>query len=219
MSSIVSFVGWHDSSRMTLVGQVVTELKELGYRVGVIKSLSDPGISFDAPGTDIFEHKVTEADSVMLVALSQLVLQQDSGAELSLQTLAYRYFPDVDIVVVEGFAKAKNIPKIEVIAGNDQNLREGGNGVVAVATNVEGVAGDYVFRLDEAAEIALFIEKRFLHRDNEEIMSLLVNGNRISIKKYIQEALAGTVVGFVKTLKLNEDIEEIELRFRLKKGD
>ena len=215
MSSIVTFIGWHDSGKTTLVKQVVSELKKLGYRVAVIKSSNDTGIQFDTPGTDTFMHKEAGADSVMLVAPDQMVLQTKNNG-LSLRTLAHRYFPDVDIVIGEGFKTAKKIAKIEVFRNSDQKLRDEVHGVIAVATNIEGVVGNYVFRLDEAPEIALFLEKRFLTRKNgKEITALLVNGNKIPIKEYIQEALAGTVHGFVKTLKFNDEIKEIELRIRL----
>ena len=215
MSSIVSFIGWHDSGKTTLVCQVVAELKKLGYRVAVIKSSNDTGISFDTPGTDTFKHKEAGADSVMLVAPDQMILQT-ANSDLSLRTLAHRYFPDVDIVIGEGFKRARKIPKIEVFCNNDQKLRDEVHGVIAVATNIEGVPGDYVFRLDEAKEIALFIEKRFLtQKHGGEITALLVNGNKIPIKEYIQEALAGTVAGFVQTLKFSDAIEEIEIRVRL----
>ncbi len=216
MSSIVTFIGWHDSGKTTLVKQVVTELKTLGYRVAVIKSSNDSGIQFDTPGTDTFMHKEAGADSVMLVAPDQMVLQTKNRG-LSLRTLAHRYFPDVDIVIGEGFKTAKKIPKIEVCRNSDQKLRDEVHGVIAVATNVEGVVGNYVFRLDEAPELALFIEKRFLTRKNgKEITTLLVNGNKIPLKDFIQEALVGTVHGFVKTLKCDQDIQEIELRIKIK---
>ncbi len=165
MSSVVTFIGWHDSGKTTLVKQVVTELKKLGYRVAVIKSSNDSGIQFDTPGTDTFMHKEAGADSVMLVAPDQMVLQTKNRG-LSLRTLAHRYFPDVDIVIGEGFKTAKKIPKIEVFRNSDQKLRDEVHGVIAVATNVEGVVGNYVFRLDEAPRIALFIERRFLTRKN-----------------------------------------------------
>ena len=215
MSSIVSFIGWHDSGKTTLVKQVVTELKKLGYRVAVIKSSNDLGIQFDTPGTDTFMHKEAGADSVMLVAPDQMVLQT-KNSNLSLRTLAHRYFPDVDIVIGEGFKTARKIPKIEVFRNRDQKLRDEVHGVIAVATDVEGVAGNYVFRLDEAPEIALFIEKRFLTRKgSREVAALLVNGNKIPLKDFIQEALAGTIHGFVKTLKLSQEIKEIELRIKV----
>jgi len=215
MSSIVSFIGWHDSGKTTLASKVVTALKQLGYRVAVIKSSNDSGIAFDTPGTDTYKHKEAGADSVMLVAPDQMVLQT-MNSNLSLRTLAHRYFPDVDIVIAEGFKRARKIPKIEVFRNEDQRLRDEVHGVIAVATDLEGVVEDYVFKLDEASEIALFIEKRFLTNKGElELTALLVNGNKIPIKDYIQEALAGTVYGFVKTLKLNQDIDEIELRFKV----
>ncbi len=215
MSSIVTFIGRHDSGKTTLVKRVVSELKKLGYRVAVIKSSNDSGIQFDTPGTDTFMHKEAGADSVMLVAPDQMVLQTKNSG-LSLRTLAHRYFPDVDIVIGEGFKTARKIPKIEVFRNRGQRLRDEVHGVIAVATDLEGVAGDYVFRLDEAPEVALFIEKRFLTRQNsKEATALLVNGNQVPLKDFIQEALAGTVHGFVKTLKLNKDIKEIELRIRV----
>lgn len=215
MSSIVTFIGWHDSGKTTLVRQVVSELKKLGYRVAVIKSSNDSGIEFDTPGTDTFLHKQAGADSVMLVAPDQMVLQTKNSG-LSLRTLAHRYFPDADIIIGEGFKTAKKIPKIEVFMNSDQKLRDEVHGVIAVATNIEGVAENYVFRLDEAAEIALFIEKRFITRkEGREIMALLVNGNKIPLKDFIQEALAETVHGFVKTLKCSSDIKEIELRIKV----
>ncbi len=215
MSSIVTFIGWHDSGKTTLVSQVVSELKKLGYKVAVIKSSNDAGIQFDTPGTDTFKHKEAGADSVMLVAPDQMVLQTKNSG-LSLRTLGHRYYPDVDIVIGEGFKTARKIPKIEVFRNSDQKLRDEVHGVIAVATDVEGVAGDYVFRLDEAREIALFIEKRYLTRKgSREITTLLVNGNRVPIKDFIQEALAETVHGFVKTLKFNKHIKEIELRIKV----
>lgn len=214
MLSVVTFIGWHDSGKTTLVKQVVAELKKLGYRIAVIKSSNDSGIQFDTPGTDTSLHRQAGAESVMLVAPDQMVLQT-RNAGLSLRTLAHRYFPDVDIVIGEGFKTAPKIAKIEVFRNRDQKLRDEVQGVIAVATNLPGVEGNYVFGLDEAEQIALFLEKRFITRKSgKETTVLLVNGNKIPIKDYIQEALAGTVHGFVRTLKLDKDITEIDLRIK-----
>lgn len=215
MTSIVTFIGWHDSGKTTLATQVVGELKKLGYRVAVIKSSSVQNIAFDTPGTDTYNHKKAGADSVMFVAPDQLVLQAHNN-QLSLRTLAHRFFSDADIVIGEGFKTARKIAKIEVFRNPDQKLRDEVHGVIALATDLEGVAGNYVFRLNEAKEIALFIEKRFLSRTRgREVAALLVNGHKIPIKDFIQEALAGTVGGFVKSLKLNDEIKEIELRIHV----
>ncbi len=217
MTAIVTFIGWHDSGKSVLVSGVVGQLKGLGYRVAVIKSSRDSGIEFDTPGTDTFLHKEAGAESVMLVAPDQMVLQT-VNRNLSLRTLAHRYFPDADIVIGEGFKTARKVAKIEVIRNPTQKIRNKVHGVIAVATDLEGVAGDYVFRLDEAEEIALFLEKRFLAgKEKRELTALLVDGNKVPLKTYIQEALAGTILGFVKTLKLDPDISEIEIRIRSEK--
>ena len=215
MSAIVTFIGWHDSGKTALVSEVVKELKKLGYRVAVIKSSNVCGIEFDKPGSDTFMHKKAGADSVMLVAPDRMVLQTENR-RLSLRTLAHRYFADADIVIGEGFKAARKVAKVEVISNPEQRIREKVHGVIAVATDLEGIAGDYVFRLDEAEEIALFLQKRFLvGMAKRERTALLVDGNKIPIKSYIQEALAGTVEGFVKTLKIDRDMGEIELRIKL----
>lgn len=218
MSSIVTFIGWHDSGKTTLVCKVVSHLKEMGYRVAVIKSSGESGATFDAAGTDTAMHKEAGADSVMFVGPDQMVLQTTNRG-LSLRTLAHRYFPDVDIVIGEGFKTARKIPKIEVTRNPEQVLRTEVHGVIAVATDIEDIAGDYIFRLHESMEIAQFIEKRLLTGKGRgaERAALLVNGNKIPLKGFVQDSLAGTVYGFISSLKLVDDISEIELRIKLKK--
>jgi molybdopterin-guanine dinucleotide biosynthesis adapter protein len=216
MPSIVTFIGWHDSGKTTLVTKVVTELKKLGYSVAVIKSSSDCGIPFDRPETDTFKHRQAGADGVLLVAPDQMVLQA-GHSRLSLRILAQRYFPDVDIVIGEGFKTARKVPKIEVLRDLRQKMGEEIHGIIAVASDLAGVVGSCLFRLDEAREIALFLEKRFLRREGDarEMTTLLVNGRKIPLKGFIQEALAATVGGFVQSLKLHEEIGEIELRIKV----
>ena len=216
MSSIVTFIGWHDSGKTTLASGVVAELKNSGYRVAVIKSSNDSGIRFDSPGTDTYKHMHAGADGVLLVAPDQMVLQTGKSTR-SLRTLAHRYFPDVDIVIGEGFKTEKETAKIEVCRNIDQQLRQKVHGVIAVATDLEGIVGDSVFGLDEVREIAAFIEKRFLlHVDGaSDTAALLLNGNKIRMKASSQDTLARTVLGFVETLEFDEAVKDIELRIKI----
>jgi molybdopterin-guanine dinucleotide biosynthesis protein B len=218
MSSIVTFIGWHDSGKTTLVSQVVHHLKEMGYKVAVIKASCEAGVEFDCTGTDTARHKDAGADSVMFVGPDQMVLQTVNTG-LSMRTLAHRYFPDADIVIGEGFKTARKIPKIEVTRNPDQMLRNEVHGVIAVATDIEDIAGDYIFRLNESLEIAQFIEKRLLTGKGRGIdkAALLVNGHKVPLKDFVQESLAATVQGFISALKLVDEITEIELRIKLKK--
>lgn len=219
MTPIVTFIGWHDSGKTTLASQVVRHLKTKGYRVAVIKSSKESGIDFDSPGTDTAKHRMAGADSVMFVAPDRMVLQA-GNENLPLVALSYRYFPDVDIVIGEGFKDARRVPKIEVLRDREKMLRNRVSGVIAVATDLADVSGDNVFSLDDSPGIALFIEKRFLlqQRNKQDRAVLFVNGQRIPLKNFVQEVLASTVGGFVGSLKCADQIEEIELRIRLPKA-
>lgn len=218
MSSIVTFIGWPDSGKTTLANKVVSHLKDMGYRVAVIKSSCEPGAQFDCAGTDTARFREAGADSVMSVGPDQMVLQTTNRG-LSLRTLAHRYFPDVDIVIGVGFKTARKISKIEVCRNPEQMLRNEVHGVIAVVTDMEDIAGDYIFRLNEDLEIAQFIEKRLVSGKGRgpEKAALLVNGHKVPLKDFVQESLAGTVHGFVNSLKLVADISEIELRIKLRK--
>jgi molybdopterin-guanine dinucleotide biosynthesis protein B len=172
-------------------------------------------VADDTPDTDTCAHRRAGADEVMLIAPDQMVLLA-SAKQLSLTTLAHRYFSDADIVIGEGFKEARQIAKIEVVTNPEQQLRREVRGVIAVATDLD-ISADYVFRLNEAAEIAEFIQKRFIdnERKRPDKTALLVNGRKIVLKRFIQESLAGVVAGYVESLKTNEEIKEIELRIKL----
>jgi len=217
MPPIVTFIGRHDCGKTTLAAQVVRRLKERGYSIAVIKSTKETGLILDQAGTDTYNYRLAGADAVTLIAPDQMVMQTTSPGK-RLTTLAHRYFPDVDLVVGEGFKEAKQIAKIEVSRDDneDELLRNRVNGVIAIATN-RRIAGDYIFRLDESGELADFIEKRFLgdNISKKDQAVLLVNGNKVVMKEFVQEILANTVTGFVNSLKTTEGAREIELRIRI----
>ncbi len=220
MVPIVTFIGWHDSGKTTLASSVVKHLKQSGYSVAVIKSTKEKGIQFDTPGTDTHTHTQAGADAVLLVAPDQMVMLSRKRDE-SLISLAHRYFPDVDIVIGEGFKNARHVAKIEVFRNSEQLLRDQVTGVIAVASD-EQISGDYIFRLDEAAELASFIEKRFLVSSAKTSghTTLLINGERVVMKDFVQDALAGSIEGFVNSLKLgekNKNIRTLDLRINLSK--
>ncbi len=215
MPPIITFIGWHNCGKTTLAGQVVQHLKERGYTIAVIKSTKETGLVLDREGTDTFSYRQAGADAVTLIAPDQMVMTTNTPQK-RLTTLAHRFFADVDLVVGEGFKEERQVAKIEVSRGDSELLRDRVTGVIAIATD-RRISGDYIFRLNESREIADFIEKRFLASNVQvrEQAVLLVNGNRIVMKEFVQEALAGTVKGFVESLKVNqEEIREIELRIK-----
>lgn len=161
MVPVISFIGWHNSGKTTLARQVVAHLKEKGYAVGVIKSTKERGLDFDRPRTDTSRYRDAGADGVALLAPDQLVVQSKPPG-LELGALAQRLFPEMDIVLAEGFKQAVDVPKIEVRRDPDAPLlRDRVPGVIAVATDLPLPDGPS-FRLDQSREIAELIAARLL---------------------------------------------------------
>ena len=218
MPPIITFIGWHDCGKTTLASQVVRHLKERGYTVAVIKSTKETGLILDKEGTDTYSYAQAGADAVTLIAPDQMVMKTTKPTRV-LNTLAHRYFSDMDLVVGEGFKEERQVAKIEVSRGDTELLRDQVTGVIAIATD-RNISGNFIFRLDESSEIADFIEKRFLNKNGQkkDQAVLLVNGKKVVMKDFVQKALAGMVKGFVNTLRINgSDIQEIELRIRINK--
>jgi molybdopterin-guanine dinucleotide biosynthesis protein B len=213
MPKIVTFIGWHDSGKTTLASQVVGHLKEMNYRVAVIKSSEETSIAFDTPGTDSYKHRQAGADSVLFVAPDQMVMMTENR-QVPLTTLAHRYFADVDIVIGEGFKTADGVAKIEVVRDPKQKLRESEKGVIAVATDLP-IEHDCLFDINDSRLIADFIKNHFLAdatpRGPKKAM-LWVNGRSIPLKSFVQDALSETIAGFVKALDGTDDAREIEVK-------
>ncbi len=211
MPPIVSFIGWHNSGKTTLASQVVRHLQNRGYSVAVIKSTKEHGIGHDQAGTDTDMYRRAGAEGVMLVAPDQMIMHTgNQGRDLT--GLVHRYFPDVHIVIAEGFKDARQIAKIEVTRGKSELLRDQVSGVIAIATD-RRISGDYIFRLDESKELADFLEKRFLKnkKNATERAVLMIDGKKIVLKDFVQDILANTVTGFITSLKATKGTGKIEL--------
>lgn len=217
MPETVTFIGWHDSGKTTILCRVVERLKDRGWNVAVIKSSSHKGIVFDKKGTDTDRLKEAGAQAVALIAPDQMVIFGENRG-MPLPALAQRYFPDADIVIGEGFKSAQGVDKIEVAAsGRAPSLFKEVRQVVAVVTDQEA-PGVMVFKTDEVDELAQFIEKRYILKDRDKpSASLLVNGRAIPLKFFVQQAIAGAVSGLVDSLKGTKGAETIEILVKLPK--
>lgn len=187
MPMIIGFIGWHNSGKTTLATQVVTRLKNRGYRVAVIKSTKERGIASDPPRSDTARYRQAGADSVALFAPDQLIVHHQP-ADADLRALARDLFPDADIVIAEGFKQASGIPKIEVRRdGNSPLLRDQVSGVVAVATG-RPLADGICFSLEQHREIADFIET-LCHRcrqERSERWSVIVEGTPLPLPQTVR---------------------------------
>lgn len=215
MIPIVSFIGWQDSGKTTIAQQVVAILKKKGYRVWVFKSTHHTSINFDKENSDTRTYCRACADTVSLLAPDQMVTI-GHRPEMKLTNIVQRFVHDADIVIGEGFKNERHISKIEVTRAENDYLKDQVNGVIALVAD-QDVDFDQVFRFDQASDIADFIEQKFLKDSTpqEAEAVLFVNGKKVPMKGFVQDALAGTVQGFISSLKKTDAPETIELRIKV----
>jgi molybdopterin-guanine dinucleotide biosynthesis protein MobB len=112
----ISFVGFSDSGKTTLIERLVQRLTAKGYKVGVIKhhhGQRDTGI--DVEGKDTWRYRQSGAAITALIAPDGMTLflpQENLTAEEAVERLA-RQLP-VDLILVEGF-KRSSFPKFIVL--------------------------------------------------------------------------------------------------------
>jgi len=214
MIPILAFIGWHNSGKTTAIREVVRRLRDKGYKIAVIKSTKHRGLNLDSPGSDSYLYGKDGIESVALVCPDELILFQENTGE-NLRHLAFRLFPDADLVIAEGFKHASGIPKIEVTRADisKEPLRESVSDVRAVVSDYE-VSFDKVFKISQIAELTDFIENSFLN-DKRDDVCLFVNGREISLNNFVCNSLKGMILGFINCLKFTQGAQKLDIRIRV----
>ena len=162
---VVSFVAKSGTGKTTLLEKVIAQLKERGYKVGVVKHDAHR-FDIDHPGKDSYRLTAAGADTMLISSPEKLALVKRHAESPPIEELLPTYFSDMDIVLTEGFKKS-SMPKIEI---NRQERsatllcrgEEHDPTLVAVASDAKLELDVPVLDLNDAAAVADFIEERFL---------------------------------------------------------
>lgn len=161
---VISIISKKNSGKTTLLEKLIPELKHRGYRIGTIKH-DTHGYEIDHEGKDTWRHKRAGATTVAISSPWKVSLIKDVAAELDIDTIVKDYFPDVDIVITEGYKKA-GMPQIEVFRSraHDAPLHvKGQTGtLVAVLSDIPVDLGVPRFHIDDVRALADFIELTYL---------------------------------------------------------
>jgi len=159
---IVSIVGKSNSGKTTLLVKLIPILKARGYRVATVKH-DVHGFEMDREGKDTYRHFHCGADGVLISSPEKMALIKRVESESPLGELVERFYPDMDIVLTEGF-KSLDMPKIEVFrsSAHDAPLCGAGDNRVALASDTPVEADCPRFDINDAEAISNFIEERFL---------------------------------------------------------
>lgn len=161
----VAFVAKSNTGKTTLLEKVIGELKNRGYRVGVIKHDAHR-FDIDHPGKDSYRLTAAGADTMLITSSEKLAFVKKHVETPSLEQLIETYFSDMDIVLTEGF-KMSTISKIELHRKERSNTlicrgEHNDPNLIAVASDEPLDLDVPVLNLNDALEITDFVEQRFL---------------------------------------------------------
>ena len=158
---ILAVVGRSGSGKTTLVERLLHALTSKGYSVGTIKDAKG-GFQLDLEGKDSTRHYRAGAQAVALVSAEQgeAAFLTRLPAGLSIEELCKRFFPDVDLVILEGF-KELPLSKIEVARGESLCCQSDPN-LVAVVGRASDRRDDVpCFTLRDIPALVQLIEETF----------------------------------------------------------
>ncbi len=159
---IISVVGWSNSGKTTFLEKLVAELKNRGYRVGIIKHHRGP-FEIDQPGKDTWRLFKAGAACTAIAGPGKVGLVMETGGDMPPGEIA-ALMPAVDIIITEGYKK-EGFPQIEIRrAGSGEKMpasRE--EQLVAVVGDEPHPAGQAPwFNLNDVQEVAKFIISNFI---------------------------------------------------------
>jgi len=160
----VSFIAHSGTGKTTLLTALISELKARGYKVGAIKHDAHR-FEIDHPGKDSHRLTAAGADSMLISSANKLALVKQHSRSPEIEELIAEYFPDVDLVLVEGF-KQSGLPKIELYRnGHNSDLicrgEKNDSSLLAVATDSELTLDVPQLDLNNPAEICDFVLEAF----------------------------------------------------------
>jgi molybdopterin-guanine dinucleotide biosynthesis protein B len=170
----LAFVGYSNSGKTTLVSQVVTQLKQKGCRIGVLKHDAHD-FQMDLKGKDTFKYRQAGADIVAIASPTQLnILEHRDESPFKLEEILTR-FTGVDLIIIEGY-KQENMAKI-LVARTLEHLALRGEvqGLIAIATTLpaDALGGDNfnhklpILDLNDISLISDFVEQWYRTQENK----------------------------------------------------
>ncbi len=161
----VAFTASSGTGKTTLLEKLIPELTGRGWRIGALKHKKND-FAIDHPGKD--SHRLAQAGAEVTVIASddKLALVERPRAPRAVEQILARFFPEVDLVLVEGFGESP-LPRIE-LRRKGVPPRDARGGIdprtIAIASDLPpDLPGDLpVLDLGDVRAIADFIEKRFL---------------------------------------------------------
>mgnify|MGYP005847586931 CR=1 FL=1 len=225
---IISIVGTKDTGKTTLVTKIVERLSQKNYKVGTVKFSH---VTFDLADKDTFKHRQSGARIVVGTGKETFVL---FNYALDLENIIsnIEFNEELDFLVLEGFKSSKfakisvselkddyTIKKVDIKKLNPDMLDDI---IQMVEERSYGLLQDLNCKkcgFESCHEFAMAKVQGLAPNDNCKSQFkkalLQINNHRIPLNPFVQDIIAETITGMVKSLdKDSEKIEKIELLVR-----
>ena len=215
MVPIVCVVGKGGTGKTYVIERLVAEFKNRGYRVATVKH-SAHDFNLDQEGKDSWRHAQAGSDTVVISSPQKFALIRKVDRDTTLAELSRFIGPDLDIIIAEGFKQDK-AAKIEVHRrelGTDLICRR--EELLAIVTDEQLEWNVPQYAPDDAPGLADFIEKRCLNKEEQEVVSLFVNGEPVPLNDFTRGLFSNTLFGMISSLKRIPEATSIDISIRRK---
>ena len=192
MIKVFAVSGFKNSGKTTLCMKLLKELDGLGVRAGYIKRTSEECLSASSTDTGM---AVAAGIRSLLWGPDGLIMES-RGAEWTVQQLVSEYFPDAEIVIIEG-GKTLKVPRIWVDNGM---AHPGVDGIFAVYDRNGHGDGSLSFGAGDerllAERLAASVRGKFYRS-----AKVYIGGSPLPMKDFIADFIRGAVLGMLSSLK------------------
>ena len=146
---VISFIGWHNSGKTTLIERLIPLLREKGLRVAVLKS-DGHDFQMDREGKDTWRFTQAGADAVAIANARHAAVLYNFpvGFEALCERLS-----DADLILAEGW-NVPGVPQIEVLRGRTDLRAAEPDKLLAVVTDEDVALPVRRVPLDAVSEVA-----------------------------------------------------------------
>jgi len=214
MPPILSFIGYSESGKTTLLEGVIAELKRRGYKTAAIKHAHE---TFEIEKQDSSSWHLGQAGAVAVAVSSpqEFAVFRKTDLELTPQEISRYIEEDYDLLLTEGFKQSSNM-KVEV------HRKEQGNRLLALPDELLALVSDELldidkpqFKRDDVKGLTDLIEKWLLEQPKEKV-ELTVNGVSIPLNQFATDIIAKTLTGMASSLKGVNEIYSLRVSLRRK---
>ncbi|MDO4988087.1 MAG: molybdopterin-guanine dinucleotide biosynthesis protein MobB [Synergistes sp.] len=204
MVRIFAVSGFKDSGKTTLCRRLIYELSSMGIKTGYVKRTSE----------DVFEDRSTDTAFVRDAGIRSVLWGHDgiraeerADAVFDIDRIVSNYFPDADIVIVEG-GKHLDLPKIWV-----ENNEPHGSDVTGIfMTYDRNKPSDGICRFTKGDERKM-AEKlaQSVIGDNYRSAAVFINDRQLPMKNFIADFIRGSIIGMISSLKGADASDRIKI--------